>query len=149
MLSREEYMRLALAEARQAAEQGEVPIGAIIVARESGRILGRGHNLTEALGDVTAHAEMMAITAAQTALGGKYLKGCTLFVTVEPCPMCAGAIGWSQLDEIVIGTPDPKRGYRSICVQDKSPFHPRAKVEWGVLEDDCRKLMQDFFKARR
>ncbi len=143
------YMRLALAEARAAFEAGEVPVGAIIVADATGRIIGRGHNMTEALGDVTAHAEMLAITAAQTALGGKYLRGCTLYVTVEPCTMCAGAIGWSQLSRIVIGAPDEKKGFSSICAQGRTPFHPRAKVEWGVLEDESRALMQDFFRSLR
>lgn len=142
----ERYMRMALAEARAAYDQGEIPIGAVIVS-ERGRILGRGHNLTEALNDVTAHAEMQAITAAAQALGGKYLSGCTLYVTVEPCLMCAGAIGWSQLSRIVIGCTDAKRGY--ACQTSRTPFHPKATVTAGVLEDDCRQLMQSFFKARR
>lgn len=140
------YMQLALAEARHASECGEIPIGAVI-ASKSGRILGRGHNMTEALADVTAHAEMQAITAAAQALGGKYLTECTLYVTVEPCLMCAGAIAWSQLSRIVIGTPDPKRGYSTMTT--RRPFHPRAEVTTGVCEDECRKLMQDFFRARR
>lgn len=145
--SDEYYMRLALAEARLAASEGEIPIGAVIVA--AGRVLGRGHNQTELLGDVTAHAEMLAISAAARTLGGKYLAGCTLYVTVEPCPMCAGAIGWSQLGRIVYGTPDPKRGYTSILRPGATPFHPRAQVTCGVLEDECRTLMQDFFSAKR
>lgn len=145
--SDEYYMRLALAEARLAASEGEIPIGAVIVA--AGRVLGRGHNQTELLGDVTAHAEMLAISAAARTLGGKYLAGCTLYVTVEPCPMCAGAIGWSQLGRIVYGTPDPKRGYTSILRPGATPFHPRAQVTGGVLEDECRTLMQDFFSAKR
>lgn len=145
--SDEYYMRLALAEARLAASEGEIPIGAVIVA--DGRVLGRGHNQTELLGDVTAHAEMLAISAAARTLGGKYLAGCTLYVTVEPCPMCAGAIGWSQLGRIVYGTPDPKRGYTSILRPGATPFHPRAQVTGGVLEDECRTLMQDFFSAKR
>ncbi len=145
--SDEYYMRLALAEARLAASEGEIPVGAVIVA--AGRVLGRGHNQTELLGDVTAHAEMLAISAAARTLGGKYLAGCTLYVTVEPCPMCAGAIGWSQLGRIVYGTPDPKRGYTSILRPGTTPFHPRAQVTCGVLEDECRTLMQDFFSAKR
>lgn len=145
--SDEYYMRLALAEARLAASEGEIPVGAVVVA--AGRVLGRGHNQTELLGDVTAHAEMLAISAAARTLGGKYLAGCTLYVTVEPCPMCAGAIGWSQLGRIVYGTPDPKRGYTSILRPGTTPFHPRAQVTCGVLEDECRTLMQDFFSAKR
>lgn len=145
--SDEYYMRLALAEARLAASEGEIPVGAVVVA--AGRVLGRGHNQTELLGDVTAHAEMLAISAAARTLGGKYLAGCTLYVTVEPCPMCAGAIGWSQLGRIVYGTPDPKRGYTSILRPGATPFHPRAQVTCGVLEDECRTLMQDFFSAKR
>lgn len=145
--SDEYYMRLALAEARLAADEGEIPIGAVVVA--AGRVLGRGHNQTELLGDVTAHAEMLAISAAARTLGGKYLTGCTLYVTVEPCPMCAGAIGWSQLGRIVYGTPDPKRGYTSILRPGATPFHPRAQITGGVLEDECRTLMQDFFSAKR
>lgn len=145
--SDEYYMRLALAEARLAASEGEIPVGAVVVA--AGRVLGRGHNQTELLGDVTAHAEMLAISAAARTLGGKYLAGCTLYVTVEPCPMCAGAIGWSQLGRIVYGTPDHKRGYTSILRPGATPFHPRAQVTCGVLEDECRTLMQDFFSAKR
>ena len=140
------YMRLALAEARRAAELGEVPIGAVVVS-PSGAALGRGHNLTERLADVTAHAEMQAITAAAATLGGKYLEGCTLYVTVEPCLMCAGAIGWSHLARIVVGTPDPKGGYTANTL--RSPFHPRARIDFGILADECRAIMQDFFKSRR
>lgn len=140
------YMRLALAEARRAAELGEVPIGAVVVS-PSGAVVGRGHNLTERLADVTAHAEMQAITAAAATLGGKYLEGCTIYVTVEPCLMCAGAIGWSHLARIVIGTPDPKGGYSANTL--RSPFHPRARVDFGILADECRAIMQDFFKSRR
>lgn len=142
----ERYMRMALAEARAAYDAGEVPVGAVVVSAK-GRILGRGHNLTEALSDVTAHAEMQAITAAAQALGGKYLTDCTLYVTVEPCLMCAGAIGWSQLSRIVIGCSDPKRGY--ACQTTRTPFHPKATIVEGVLEDDCRQLMKSFFKSRR
>lgn len=142
----ERYMRLALAEARHAFDDNEVPVGAVVVTK-SGRIIGRGHNLTETLSDVTAHAEMQAITAAAQSLGGKYLTDCTLYVTVEPCLMCAGAIAWSQLSRIVIGTSDPKRGYSAYV--NRLPFHPRATVSTGVCEDECRGLMQDFFKRRR
>ena len=142
----ERYMRLALAEARQAAELGEIPVGAVIVTA-SGRIVGRGHNLTEALSDVTAHAEMQAVTAAAQTLGGKYLTGCTLYVTLEPCIMCAGAIGWSQLSRIVIGADDPRRGYSSLTV--RSPFHPRATVTRGVCASECLALVLNFFRDRR
>ncbi len=147
MLGDEYFMRQALAEARAAAAEGEVPVGAVVVAGE--RILGRGHNQTERLSDVTAHAEMIAIGAASQALGGKYLTGCTLYVTVEPCPMCAGAIGWAQVERIVIGCPDAKRGYTTILRPGATPFHPRAVVAEGVLEGECRALMQDFFRSRR
>lgn len=147
MTQDEYYMSLALSEARAAAAEGEVPIGAVVVG--GGRILGRGHNQTERLSDVTAHAEMLAISAATQTLGGKYLPDCTLYVTVEPCPMCAGAIGWSQLQRIVIGAPDPKRGYSTLLRPGATPFHPRAQVVEGVLEDECRTIMRDFFAARR
>lgn len=138
-------MRAALVEAQFAFDEGEIPVGAIVEC--NGLILGRGHNLTESLGDVTAHAEIQAITAATGTLGGKYLAGCTLYVTVEPCLMCAGAIGWAQISRIVIGCPDPKRGYSVFT--SRSPFHPRAEIVTGVLEDECRTLMQDFFKLKR
>lgn len=138
------YMLMALDEARQAALAGEVPVGAVVEC--NGRIVGRGHNLTEALADVTAHAEMQAITAAAATLGGKYLSDCTLYVTVEPCLMCAGAIGWSQLRRIVYGADDPKRGFASQC---ENPFHPKATVTRGVLADECAALMKDFFAKRR
>ena len=147
MTQDEYYMSLALSEARAAAAEGEVPIGAVVVG--GGRILGRGHNQTERLSDVTAHAEMLAISAAAQTLGGKYLPDCTLYVTVEPCPMCAGAIGWSQLQRIVIGAPDPKRGYSTLLRPGATPFHPRAQVVEGVLEDECSTIMRDFFAARR
>ncbi|MDE6684926.1 MAG: nucleoside deaminase [Duncaniella sp.] len=143
----EQYMRIALDEARQALEADEVPIGAVIVSPR-GNIIGRGHNLTESLGDVSAHAEMQAITAAASTLGGKYLTGCTLYVTVEPCLMCAGAIGWAQLSRIVYGAADDKRGYRSF-LPERSPFHPRATVTEGILADECAELMRDFFKSKR
>ncbi len=138
-------MRAALAEAMQAFDEGEIPIGAVVAC--DGKIIGRGHNMTERLTDVTAHAEMQAITAAALTLGGKYLTDCTIYVTVEPCIMCAGAIGWSQLSRIVYGAADPKRGYSSIA--RKSPFHPKATVTEGVLADECSKLMKTFFTSKR
>ena len=137
-------MRLALDEARQAYEAGEIPIGAVVVCRE--RPIARAHNLTETLNDVTAHAEMQAITAAANTLGGKYLTDCTLYVTVEPCTMCAGAIGWAQIPRIVYGTADPKRGYHDLAPK---ALHPKATVTTGVLEEECRRLMQDFFASKR
>lgn len=140
----ERMMRKALDEARMAAERGEVPIGAVITCR--GRVIARAHNLTETLHDVTAHAEMQAITAAANELGGKYLTDCTLYVTVEPCPMCAGAIGWAQIPRVVYGTPDPKRGYREYAPR---VLHPKATVSAGVLEEECRQLMQEFFRGKR
>ena len=138
------YMQRALDEARQAFREGEIPIGAVIVCKD--RILSRAHNLTETLCDVTAHAEMQAITAAANALGGKYLTECTLYVTVEPCTMCAGAIGWAQIPRIVYGTADEKRGYHEYAPR---AVHPKAEVVGGVLEDECRELMQSFFRSRR
>ncbi|MCM1522328.1 MAG: nucleoside deaminase [Muribaculaceae bacterium] len=143
----ERYMSLALIEAEQAFDAGEVPIGAVIVSPK-GRVIGRGHNLTEALTDISAHAEMQAITAAALTIGGKYLSGCTLYVTVEPCLMCAGAIGWAQISRIVYGASDPKRGYRRFT-REISPFHPRATVTSGVLSDQCASLIQTFFKQKR
>ncbi len=140
-------MRMALLEAEQAAEEGEVPVGAVVVC--NGKIVGRGHNMTETLKDVTAHAEMMAITAAANTLGGKYLPNCTLYVTVEPCAMCAGAIGWSQMGRLVYGAYDRKRGFESYFRSDPSPLHPKTIVESGLLEEECAALMSDFFKARR
>lgn len=147
MFGDEYYMGLALAEAKAAAKDGEIPVGAVIVA--NGRVIGKGHNQTERLSDVTAHAEMLAISAAAQAIGGKYLRNCTLYVTVEPCPMCAGAIGWSQLGRIVIGDPDPKRGYTSILKTGSTPFHPRAEVSVGIREDECRAIIKDFFLNKR
>lgn len=138
------YMQQALVEARKALAEDEIPIGAVVVA--NGTIIGRGHNLTETLRDVTAHAEMQAITAAEEYLGGKYLDKCTLYVTVEPCIMCAGAIGWSQMGRIVFGASDPKRGYQ---VYAPKAFHPKAQVVGGVLEEECGQLMKDFFKSKR
>ncbi len=138
------YMQRALDEAMAAEEQGEIPIGAIIVCR--GRVIARAHNLTETLCDVTAHAEMQAITAAANSLGGKYLTDCTLYVTVEPCPMCAGALGWSQISRIVYGASDERRGYQKVA---PTALHPRTEVTSGVLEDRCRTIMQDFFRKKR
>lgn len=138
------FMRKALNEARAAFEAGEVPIGAVIVCR--GRIIAHAHNLTETLCDVTAHAEMQAITMAANYLGGKYLEQCTLYVTVEPCPMCAGALGWAQLKRIVFGAADDKRGFLKFT---SGVLHPKAEVIGGVLEEECRSLMQDFFRSRR
>lgn len=139
------FMRAALDEAQQAFDADEIPIGAVVVCQ--GRIIGRGHNLTEMLNDVTAHAEMQAITAAANTLGGKYLQDCTLYVTVEPCMMCAGAIGWSQLSRIVYGASDDKRGYSVFT--NRHPFHPKATITPGVLADECKELMQRFFKNKR
>lgn len=140
----EQFMRKALVEAQAAFDEGEIPVGAIVVCR--GRIISRAHNLTETLTDVTAHAEMQAITAAANALGGKYLTDCTLYVTVEPCPMCAGAIGWAQIPRVVYGASDEKRGYRRFA---PNVLHPKATAIGGVLEEECRILMQEFFKKRR
>ena len=140
----EKFMRMALAEAELAAEENEIPIGAVIVSR--GRVLSRAHNLTETLCDVTAHAEMQAITSAANTLGGKYLTDCTLYVTVEPCPMCAGAIGWAQISRIVYGCPDVKRGYREYAPR---AFHPKSTVTEGVLCEECKSLMQNFCKSKR
>ena len=140
----EKYMNLALAEARKALAADEIPIGCVIVSQ--GQIIGRGHNLTETLQDVTAHAEMQAITAAAQTLGGKYLPDATLYVTVEPCPMCAGAIGWAQISRIVYGASDPKRGYTTYAPH---VLHPKATVTSGILEEECRALIQEFFKSKR
>lgn len=140
----EDYMRRALDEARQAMAENEIPIGCIVVC--GGRIISRTHNLTETLNDVTAHAEMQAITAGANALGGKYLTDCTLYVTVEPCPMCAGAIGWAQIARVVYGAPDEKRGYRKFAPH---ALHPKTVVLGGVLEAECRELMQEFFRDKR
>lgn len=138
------YMREALAEARRAFDEGEIPIGAVVVCQ--GRIIARTHNLTERLTDVTAHAEMQAITAAADHLGGKYLPECTLYVTVEPCPMCAGALGWAQIGRVVYGASDEKRGYRRFA---PDVLHPRTEVAAGVLEEDCSTLMKLFFQKKR
>lgn len=140
----EKYMTLALHEAHKALQEGEVPIGCVVVS--GGQIVGRGHNLTETLRDVTAHAEIQAITAASQTLGGKYLTDCTLYVTVEPCVMCAGAIGWAQLAGVVYGCKDEKRGYSLFAPK---ALHPKTSVKSGVLEEECRQLIQDFFAKKR
>lgn len=139
-----DYMKQALAEARKAYAEDEVPIGAIIVC--NGRVIARAHNLTETLNDVTAHAEMQAITAAATNIGGKYLNECTLYVTVEPCPMCAGAIGWAQLGRIVYGAADDKRGYHKYA---PNALHPKTNVTAGVCADEATALMKEFFSRKR
>ena len=138
------YMTMALAEAQKAFAMGEVPVGCVIVA--DGQVVGRGHNLTETLADVTAHAEMQAITAATNTLGGKYLTQCTLYVTVEPCVMCAGAIAWAQVQRVVYGASDEKRGF---TVYAPKALHPKCTVSSGVLEAECRELMQSFFAKKR
>lgn len=140
----EYYMKEALKEARKALEKGEVPVGVIIVCRN--KVIARAHNLTETLNDVTAHAEMQAITAAANHLGGKYLNECTMYVTVEPCIMCGGACFWSQVGTIVYGTQDEKRGYQTIR---DNILHPGTQVIGGLLENECRQILQDFFAARR
>jgi tRNA(adenine34) deaminase len=144
-LKKDEYfMGKALEEAREALKAGEVPIGAVVVCKD--KIIARAHNMTEALTDVTAHAEMQAITSAANALGGKYLTECTLYVTVEPCTMCAGAIGWAQIPRIIYGARDEKRGYSLIA---PGALHPKAKITGGILEEECRRLMVEFFSAKR
>ena len=140
----EKYMREALKEAHCAAEEDEVPIGAVVVCR--GRIIGKGHNMTERLKDPTAHAEMIAITAATEAMGGKYLNECTLYVTVEPCPMCAGALAWSQIGRIVYGAADPKRGFSLFS---PSLLHPKTEISAGVLAEECGGLVSEFFRKKR
>ena len=137
-------MRMALDEAHLAYEAGEIPIGAVVVCKD--RVISRAHNLTEMLCDVTAHAEMQAITSAANTLGGKYLTDCTLYVTVEPCTMCAGAIGWAQIPRIVYGATDEKRGFHEYAPK---AMHPKATITTGVLEEECRQLMQEFFRSRR
>ncbi|MCF0202764.1 MAG: nucleoside deaminase [Bacteroidaceae bacterium] len=140
----ERYMRMALKEATQAAGEGEIPVGAVVVCK--GQVISRAHNLTETLHDVTAHAEMQAITSAADYLGGKYLQDCTLYVTLEPCPMCAGAIGWAQISRLVYGASDPRRGFTLLAPK---VLHPKCSVEKGILADECLTLITDFFKARR
>lgn len=138
------YMKQALAEARKAFERGEVPVGAVVVCQN--RVIARSHNLTETLNDVTAHAEMQAITAASDYLGGKYLTNCTLYVTVEPCVMCAGAIAWAQMGKLVYGTGDEKKGYNRLA---PTALHPKTVVEKGLMEEECASIMKEFFKQRR
>lgn len=144
MEEHEKYMREALREAAMAASEDEVPIGAVVVCK--GRIIAKGHNMTERLSDPTAHAEMIAITAATEAVGGKYLNDCTLYVTVEPCPMCAGALAWAQIGEVVYGATDPKRGFSQFS---PSLMHPKTSVVTGVLADECSALVTDFFRSKR
>jgi len=139
-----QYMQMALREAQCAFDEGEVPVGAIVVCKD--RVIARAHNLTETLNDVTAHAEMQVITAAASALGGKYLTDCTLYVTVEPCVMCAGAIAWAQVSRVVFGAADDKRGYRRYA---PDALHPKTLVEQGLMADEASALMKDFFKQRR
>lgn len=144
MFSGEYYMKQALVEARKAFDKGEVPIGAVVVC--AGRIIARAHNLTETLNDVTAHAEMQAITSAASMLGGKYLLDCTIYVTVEPCPMCAAALGWSQISRVVYGAGDEKRGYLKIAPQ---AFHPKTKIVSGLMAQEAAGLMKQFFQSKR
>ena len=143
-MSDEQYMKQALQEAHKAFSEGEVPIGAVIVCR--GQVIARGHNLTETLQDVTAHAEIQAITAAATTLGGKYLTQCTLYVTLEPCVMCAGAIGWAQIRRVVYGADDEKRGFTRLAPQ---ALHPKCTISTGVMEQECKQLVQTFFRSKR
>ena len=138
------FMKQALSEAKQAFDKDEVPIGAVVVCND--RIIARAHNLTETLNDVTAHAEMQAITAATNVLGGKYLDECTLYVTIEPCPMCAGALGWAQLQRVVYGAADPKKGYTKFSTK---VLHPKTEVSYGILADECSELMRKFFESKR
>jgi len=137
-------MKKAFAEAVQAFDEGEIPVGAVVVANN--KIIARAHNLTETLNDVTAHAEMQAITAAANLLGGKYLNDCTLYVTLEPCTMCAGALGWAQTARIVYGASDPKRGFRKFAPK---ALHPKTEIEGGILETECGELLQEFFRNKR
>jgi tRNA(adenine34) deaminase len=143
-LEDEHYMRLALQEAQKAFEADEIPIGAIVVSK--GRIVGRGHNLTEQLNDVTAHAEMQAFTAASQTLGGKYLKDCTLYVTIEPCVMCAGASYWTQIGKLVYGAPEVKRGFTT---KGNNILHPKTVLKSGVLAEECASLIRKFFEKKR
>ena len=141
------YMALALRQAEEAFDSDEVPVGAVIVC--NGKVIGSGYNQTEALTDVTAHAEMIALTAAANNLGGKYLNQCTLYATVEPCIMCAGALGWSQIGRIVYGAADPKRGFTQFCSHGISPLHPKTIVTPGIMAEECSSLMKEFFKKKR
>lgn len=140
----EYYMRQALQEAERAYSEGEIPVGAVVVSQN--RIIARAHNLTETLTDVTAHAEMQAITSAANLLGGKYLNECTLYVTIEPCVMCAGALGWSQIGKVVYGASDEKRGFRKFAPE---ALHPKTEVVYGILENECAQLMKEFFQGKR
>ncbi len=140
----EYFMKKAFAEAIQAFEQNEIPVGAVVVS--GGRIIARAHNLTETLNDVTAHAEMQAITAAANFLGGKYLNDCTLYLTLEPCVMCAGALGWSQIGRIVYGAPDEKRGFKKFAPK---ALHPKTEIIGGILEIECAELLKEFFRKKR
>lgn len=140
----EKYMKDAILEAKLAAEEDEVPIGAVVVCR--GRVIAKGHNMVERLHDPTAHAEMIAITSATEALGGKYLNDCTIYVTVDPCPMCAAALGWAQIGKVVYGASDPKRGYSKFS---PSLLHPKTEVASGILVEECSTLVSDFFKGKR
>lgn len=140
----EQFMRQAIVEAQKAFDKGEVPVGAVIVAK--GRIIARAHNLTETLNDVTAHAEMQAYTMAANLIGGKYLKDCTLYVTLEPCVMCAGAAYWTQISRIVFSVRDEKRGYRLL---NSDVLHPKTKVQYGVLQQESLELLQKFFESKR
>jgi tRNA(adenine34) deaminase len=144
MTADERFMQLAFIEAQKAFDLGEIPVGCVIVA--DGQIVGRGHNLTETLQDVTAHAEMQAITAATNSLGGKYLTQCTLYVTLEPCVMCAGAIGWSQIRRVVYGASDDKRGFSRLAPH---ALHPKCTISSGIMESECKELIQRFFMSRR
>jgi len=139
-----QYMKQALSEAKMAFDKGEIPVGVVVVCKD--RIIARGHNLTETLNDVTAHAEMQAITAAASTLGGKYLQNCSVYVTLEPCVMCAGALGWAQISNLIYGASDEKRGYTRFAPQ---ALHPKTVVTKGVLEEECARLMVDFFKSKR
>ena len=138
------FMKEALKEAHKALEKDEVPIGAVVVC--AGKVIARAYNLTETLNDATAHAEMQAITMATSTIGGKYLDKCTLYVTVEPCPMCAAALAWSQVKRVVYGAPDSKRGYSKFT---PSLMHPRTEITSGILSEECSKIVTDFFKAKR
>ncbi|MCM1474761.1 MAG: nucleoside deaminase [Muribaculaceae bacterium] len=145
--SDERFMRLALDEAQLASSEDEVPVGAVITV--NGKVIAKAHNLTERLCDVTAHAEMQAITAASDYLGGKYLKDCTLYVTVEPCAMCAAALGWAQIGRVVWGADDSKRGFRCLYATPRGPFHPKTILESGLFADEARMQIQSFFRNKR
>lgn len=137
------FMKMAMVQAQQAFDRDEVPVGVVVVCK--GQIIARGHNLTEALNDVTAHAEMQAITAAADYLGGKYLRDCAMYVTLEPCQMCAGALYWAQLSKLVIGASDEKRGYRAMGAQ----LHPKTEVTFGIMEAECSQILKEFFLKKR